>query len=341
MMSHHLYLYCVKGRFDGRWVHLGPEGKALNEQGGYGRPVGSGLRLSPEEALYLIHKQKISVEDYDFDALLAYFSDNPVSLRRFLVYRDIRERGYVIQPGPHDFRVFRRGERPPTGRSRYLVRVVSERNLIDLIAIAAEANSASNMRKSYVVAAVDDEGELTYYEVTTRDPRGTCMPGSPGRYRGTIIGTSVLVHAPQGSPLDEQWFGTRLDDGRLLLAPTEAGFLNERDVLSIESYTADEFRSLMEGEDREFPQKMEVYRDLRERGFIPRTGYKFGHHFRAYSGRKNHSEILVHAIGEPPARSMIEISGSVRLAHSVKKKMLFAIIHQNRIQYLAFTRIKL
>lgn len=331
----------MKGRFDGRWVHLGPGAESLHEQGGYGRREERGLRLAPQEALYLMLKQKITVEGYDFDSFLNHFAGTPHIIRTFLVYRDIRERGFVIQPGPHDFRVFRRGEKPSTGRSQYMVRVLSERNPVDLVATAAEATAAANMRKSYVIAVVDDEGELTYYEVTCRDPRGMAEPAVEECHTGTIAGTTVLVHAPSGSALDDRWFGTRLDGGRLLLSPTEAGYLQEQGVLSVTTHSLDGFRALMQEEDDEFTEKMAVYRDLRGRGFIPRTGYKFGHHFRAYSGEKSHSELLVHAVGEPATRSMIDLSGSVRLAHSVKKKMLFATVHEEGIQYLACTRIKL
>jgi len=76
-------------------------------------------------------------------------------------------------------------------------------------------------------------------------------------------------------------------------------------------------------------------------GYIPRTGYKFGHHFRVYSGLKPHSEMLVHAIAAGDRVPMSSISRSVRLAHSVKKKMLFAAQDTTGIQYVEFARIKL
>ena len=111
-----------------RLIRLGKDGRALYEQSGYGRPDRQGLRLSPQEALYLLHRQKIAFDDLTFDTLFAEFADQSNFLRSFLVYRDLRERGYVVQTGPHDFRVFRRGEKPGTGESLYLVRVLSERD---------------------------------------------------------------------------------------------------------------------------------------------------------------------------------------------------------------------
>ncbi|MDD1661503.1 MAG: endonuclease, partial [Methanomicrobiales archaeon] len=117
----------MKGRLDGSSVLLGPDGVTLHEQGGFGRVERGGLRLSPEEALYLVHREKVEVPGQSFETLLAAFADRPGLFRSFLVYRDIRERGYAVQPGVGHYRLFRRGERPGTGRSRLLVRVLSER----------------------------------------------------------------------------------------------------------------------------------------------------------------------------------------------------------------------
>jgi len=139
----------VKASFDGKIIRVGKDGRQLYEQSGYGRPETDGLKLSPQEALYLLHRQKIEVEGYSFDALFAEFADQRNFMRSFLVYRDLRERGYVVQTGPHDFRVFRRGEKPGTGESLYLVRVLSERDPIHFGKLIEEVVASRNMRKGY------------------------------------------------------------------------------------------------------------------------------------------------------------------------------------------------
>jgi tRNA-intron endonuclease len=93
--------------------------------------------------------------------------------------------------------------------------------------------------------------------------------------------------------------------------------------------------------DSEIREKAQVYSDLRRRGYIPRTGYKFGHHFRVYIGDKTHSELLVHALPPGIRLTMSAIARSVRLAHSVKKKMLFGCVQEKGIRYIEFGRIKL
>jgi tRNA-intron endonuclease len=334
----------VKARYDGQWVRIGgKDGRSLHEQGGFGRPEERGIRLAPEEALYLLHRGKIEVADHSFDSLLATFSGNPDFMRCFLVYRDIRERGYIIQPGPHDFRVYRRGERPGTGRSQYSVRVIAERALIDFRSIAEDVTTASHMRKAYILAVVDDEDELTYYGVKLHTLPAIAPSADLGTIKGGIFGTTVIVTAAPGSPLDLLWIGTRLDPERLMLSPVETGYLLERDVLSLSGDDADPgaYRERVAFQNGELPDKTIVYTHLRDLGYTPRTAYKFGHHFRVYSGQMKHSDMLVHAIRSGTALPMSVISRSVRLAHSVRKKMLFACVDDNTVQYIEFSRIKL
>ena len=51
--------------------------------------------------------------------------------------------------------------------------------------------------------------------------------------------------------------------------------------------------------------------------------------------------MLVHAVPSRTSTPMSAVSRSVRLAHSVKKKMLFACIYNSDIGYIEFARIKL
>lgn len=317
----------------------------LYDQGGFGRREEEGLRLAPQEALYLVHRGKIEIEGYDFNRLLAVFTDQPTVLRSYLVYRDIRERGYAVQTGPHDFRVFKRGQRPGKGESIYFVRVVSERDPIRFTVLIHEVTTAHNMRKHYLLAVVDDEDELTYYEIKLQNLADhPPLPALPA-VTGVPLGRSVLVGIPSRSAFEQAWFGSRLDESRLLLSPLEALYLAGMGVLSVTENgydvpVKDIFRRAEES-DSELEPKAKVYTDLRHRGYVPKTGYKFGHHFRVYSGQHVHSEMLVHALEMDAELPMSTISRSVRLAHSVKKKMLFGCVYSSGIQYVEFARVKL
>lgn len=333
----------MKAKFDGTHVRLGPEGRILYEQSGYGRPEGNGLRLSPEEALYLVHRGRIEVEGHTFDTLLAALASRSNRMRSFLVYRDIRERGYAIQSGPHDFRVFRRGQKPGGGPSQYSISVVSERDLVDFGRVIGEVSASKNIRKQHVLAAVDDENELTYYEVKIQEP-GEVPGGEPlPVLEGELVGRYAVVRTG-GQPLPGGW-GMQLDDLRLVLSPLEVLCMMKSGNLVLmdngKPLDYENFLQVARESDPEFSEKLAVYGDLRARGLVPKTGYKFGHHFRVYTGKKPHSEMLVQALPEAAALPMSSISRSVRLAHSVKKKMLFACVHSGGIRYVEFARIKL
>lgn len=334
----------MKGKLVGDTVFLGPEGLQLHEQGGYGRVESGRLRLAPEEALYLLHRQKIEIEGHGFDDILQRFSADRRFLRVFLVYRDLRERGFAVQTGPHDLRVFRRGERPGVGESRYLVRVLSERDQLNPVQLEREVAASSRMRKQFILAVVDDEGELTYYEVRVKELDAVGEnPEIPG-FTCTIAGHMAIVDRPPGA-LERRWFGTSLDPERLLLSAIEVSYLAGEGVcLPFAAQEGDALQAFLErssAEDPEFRMKVAVYRDLRKKGYIPKTGYKFGHHFRVYRGESAHSEMLVHCLAEDAEPPMSLIARSVRLAHSVKKKMLFACVHAEGIRYIEFGRIKL
>jgi tRNA-intron endonuclease len=333
----------VIATFDGSSVRLGKEGKALYDQSGFGRPAAGGLILSPEEALYLLHRNKIEIKGHTFDSLLAQFAVSPGFFRRYLVYRDMRERGYVIQPGPHDFRVYRRGQKPKTGQSHYVLRVLPERELIRFETIIGDVTSALHMRKQYVLAVVDDEDELTYYDVKLPQLKKAADFTAAGTHPAKVFGTTVIAEHQAACALEEAWFGTRLDAERLMLSPAETIFLAAKGMLHCEDGETglDDFIKASRATDAELAPKMAAYTHLRELGYIPRTGYKFGHHFRVYSGISTHSEMLVHALGANASMPMSVISRSVRLAHSVRKKMLFACANENTVQYIEFARIKL
>lgn len=324
---------------------LGQDGATLYEQSGFGRLLKEGVRLSQEEALYLVYRGRIEVPGYNFDSLLVHFSQDTHFLRSFLVYRDLRERGYVVQTGPQDFRVFRRGEKPGKGESLYMLRVLSERDLIDFAEVRKEVQATANMRKLHVLAVVDDEFELTYYEVKVQKPSAIEETVRPEPVKGLLSSRSVIIPATPESAYDQAFYGKRFDDDRIVLSTIESISLMEQGLVTVRHeghmIPVEEYRDLIREIDTEMEPKLIIYQHLRSLNYIPKTGYKFGHHFRVYLGRKVHSEMLVQAIEPNTTLPMNSISRSVRMAHSVKKKMLFGCIHAEGIAYVEFARIKL
>lgn len=137
----------------------------------------------------------------------------------------------------------------------------------------------------------------------------------------------------------EKYYGKILEDGTLQLSPCEAMHLMERDVRfkldGEELDTEDAYNRFSEIDD-EFPYKFPTYSDLRERGYIVKSGFKFGAHFRVYprgvnpykegdKREREHTQYVVHAVPENHTLSFQEMSRAVRLANNIRADMLWAV----------------
>ena len=103
--------------------------------------------------------------------------------------------------------------------------------------------------------------------------------------------------------------------------------------------------------DKRFPERYRVYEDLRERGLLVRTGFKFGCDFRVYErgvqlkkgpkSAKEHTKWIVFAVPEDYTCSFQELSRAVRLAHNIRTRMLWALVdNENDCTYYQITRHK-
>lgn len=146
--------------------------------------------------------------------------------------------------------------------------------------------------------------------------------------------------------------GKPLSGGRLQLSPVEALYLVEKGNIRVideedeEELDFDDLSSKFVGGDPDFLLKYRAYKDLRSRGFVIKTGLKYGAHFRVYergeSPGSSHSPYLVHAISENDELSPPELARAVRLAHGVRKKMIFAVVDdEGDVTYYSLSREKM
>ncbi|UCD03002.1 MAG: tRNA-intron lyase [Candidatus Aenigmatarchaeota archaeon] len=103
--------------------------------------------------------------------------------------------------------------------------------------------------------------------------------------------------------------------------------------------------------DKRLHERYIVYDDLRERGLTVKTGFKFGCDFRVYrrgvgvkKGPKaagEHTRWIVSVVPEDYTCSFHELSRAVRLAHSIRARMLWAVVDsENNVIYYEILRLK-
>lgn len=154
--------------------------------------------------------------------------------------------------------------------------------------------------------------------------------------------------------LEQRSFGKAIGR-RMELSFVEALYLLEkRKIRVFKAGKSVAFARLMEHalkKDRRIHEKYTVYSDLRERGLVAKTGFKFGCDFRVYQrgvsvkrGPKEaseHTKWIVFTVPEDYRCSFTELSRAVRLAHSIRARMLWAIVdNENNVTYFEVVRMK-
>jgi len=135
------------------------------------------LSLNPVEVLLLSERKRLVVfidnnkdnELYDFEGFLVYFSHNDDKLwHKYIIYMDLRKRGYFVRSGYGDgieFRVYKRGADFETDSARYLIYPVFEGSPIELRDLDKISRIALSSRKDLIVATVDRLSKPIFYSV--------------------------------------------------------------------------------------------------------------------------------------------------------------------------------
>ncbi len=135
------------------------------------------LVLGSTEVLLLCERNRILIwEDndknkklYDFESLLTYFTQFDERLwHKYIIYMDLRKRGYIVRTGYGnglDFRVYKRGADFEKDSAKFLIFPVFEGDPIELRDLDKMSRVAMSSRKDLIVATVDRLSKPIYYSV--------------------------------------------------------------------------------------------------------------------------------------------------------------------------------
>jgi tRNA-intron endonuclease len=156
------------------------EARALYDKSAYGQILDDGrVQLALPEALYLLEKGKIQiVEDKKKkitpeDFIKKARKVEPNFWIRYCVFKDMRNRGYIIKTALKfgaDFRVYDRGVKPGEDHARWIIFPVHEGETLTWYEFAAKNRVAHSTKKRLMMGIVDDEGDVTYYEIKWMRP---------------------------------------------------------------------------------------------------------------------------------------------------------------------------
>jgi len=171
----------VKGTLVGNKVVIFnvEKGRDVYGRGFYGKPIGvpkpkgvefeSPLVLDLMEGAYLMSKGELEVETMEgkkveLSAMLKMCEKDFVGFReKFAVYRDLRDKGYIVLPGikfGSDFAVYERG--PGVDHAPYLVDVRKPEELLTAPKIVLSGRLATAVKKQFIVAVAEKDGRVEY-----------------------------------------------------------------------------------------------------------------------------------------------------------------------------------
>jgi tRNA-intron endonuclease len=143
------------------------------EQKGFGEIVKKKFLLKPFEFLYLLHVDKLKLtkgnQQVNFDSTLqeCIKFDGDI-LTKFLIYRDLRTRGYIAKDGfgfGSDFRVYERGQFGEKA-AKYVIFGLNEGRREKMGQLQKQIEQITKMGKEPVIAVIERRGEVIYYKIS-------------------------------------------------------------------------------------------------------------------------------------------------------------------------------
>ena len=152
---------------------LNPDSQRDLEQKGYGEFEKNKFYLKSFESLYLLYTGALTLfkgkKKVGFDSLIQICKKNDEGiLTKFLVYRDLRTRGYTVKDGfgfGSDFRVYSKVDFGEKG-AKFLVFGLSEGKQEKIGKFQKKIEEIIKMGKEPSIAVIERRGEIIYYKIT-------------------------------------------------------------------------------------------------------------------------------------------------------------------------------
>ncbi|MFH1752194.1 MAG: tRNA-intron lyase [archaeon] len=149
----------------------------LNQKG-FGEIIEGKLVLDLNETFYLLQKKNLKVLDRDEDNIseeefLKKFSKKKLFYEKFLVYKDLRDRGFIVKTGykfGFDFRVYPRGKKPGEAHSQWVLSVSKQNSNFAFPEIARMVRMSHTLKTSLLLSVVDNDCKTSFYEVKRITP---------------------------------------------------------------------------------------------------------------------------------------------------------------------------
>ena len=146
---------------------------SLFQKSSFGEQKNNKIVYSPSEALFLAEKGKLEIvsgkKTLSHDELFTRLKriDKKIQIK-YPVFKDLREKGYVVKTALKfgaEFRVYDKGSKAGEKHSKWIVFTDYESKTFNWQEFSSKNRVAHSTKKNLLLAIVDEEGDITYYEV--------------------------------------------------------------------------------------------------------------------------------------------------------------------------------
>lgn len=157
---------------DEKTIVFDPKMQNVLTERGFGESQNDTLILNSFETLYLLYNNKLELKKVNkniiFDELIQkYIQKNDDILTQFLLYRDLRTKGYVVKDGfgfDSDFRVYEKGTYGQKD-AKFLIFAFNEGTQQKIGKLYKNIHEITQMGKEPIIAVIERRGEIIYYKI--------------------------------------------------------------------------------------------------------------------------------------------------------------------------------
>lgn len=145
----------------------------------FGEQLGEKIQYSLQEAFFLVENKKMDLynakgKKLSINKVLELFEkvDKKFNIK-YVVFKDLRQKGYIVKTALKfgaEFRVYGKGAEIGEQHARWILYPVSENSVLTWHDFSAKNRVAHSTNKNLLIGIVDEENDVSYYEVKWTRP---------------------------------------------------------------------------------------------------------------------------------------------------------------------------
>lgn len=159
-------------------ISTSPDAFSLYEKSKWGEKKAKKIIYSSFETLNLFEDKKIKVfygrKELNEDLLRKKLRKADKKFEtKYAVFKDLREKGYIVKTALKfgaEFRVYDKGDKPGENHAKWILFTAREAESMSMHDFSAKSRVAHSTKKFLMLGVVDDEGDVTYYEIRWEKP---------------------------------------------------------------------------------------------------------------------------------------------------------------------------